>query len=169
MKRLYPRIMALTGGVFAVVWVAAVVFVHVSGSRKSEREWLARAKTLNQVAIEALYASLLHGGGKEGSRQVLERLKDTGAFTRVRVVRGDAVIRQFGMEPTELPQDDIDRRALAGEEVGEVHLEDGYRVVRYVTPLQMQAECQACHQTELGSSAGAISAEILLREFEVAL
>jgi len=92
-----------------------------------------------------------------------------GVFTKVRVVKGDPVVHQFGAEPDELPHDELDRRALAGEEVGEIRREEGYRVVRYVTPLRVQAECQRCHQAQVGTIAGVISAEISLREYESAL
>lgn len=169
MKGLYPKIMLLIGGVFAVIMIAIVAFVYVSGSQQIEREWLARAETLNRMAFEALYASLTHGGGREGNLQVIARLQEMGAFTKVRVVKGDPVVRQFGAELDELPLDELDRRALAGEEVGEVRQEEGYGVVRYVTPLRVQAECQRCHQAELGAINGVISTEISLREYESAL
>lgn len=169
MKGLYPKIMLLVGSLFAVIMIAIVAFVYVSGSQQIEQEWLARAETLNRMAFEMLYTSLAHGGGQEGSRQVTARLQEMGAFTNVRVVKGDPVVRQFGAEPEELPQDELDRRALAGEEVGEIRREEGYRVVRYVTPLRVQAECQRCHPTQVGTINGAISAEISLREYETAL
>jgi two-component system phosphate regulon sensor histidine kinase PhoR len=168
-KGLYPKILLLIGVVFAIIIVAIVAFVYVSESRQIEREWLTRAKTLNRMAFEALYASLSHGGGREGNRQVIERLQEMGAFTTVRVVKGDPVIRQFGAELDELPLDGLDRRALAGEEVGEIHREDGHGVVRYVTPLRVQAECQRCHQAQVGEINGVISTEISLQEYEIAL
>ena len=112
MKGLYPKIMLLVGGVFVVIMVAIVAFAYVSGSRQIEQEWLARAETLNRMAFEALYASLAHGGGQEGNRQVTAGLQEIGALTKVRVVKGDPVIRQFGAEVDELPLDDLERRAL---------------------------------------------------------
>ena len=169
MKRLYPKIMALVGGVFAVIIMAIVIFVHVSGRRQVEREWLARAETLNRVAFEALYASLAHRGGREDNRRVLARLQETGAFTRVRVVKSDAAAQQFGVAPDQLPEDALDLRALAGEEVGAVYSEEGYRVVRFVTPLRIEPECQSCHMAQRGEVAGIISSEISLREYEDAL
>ena len=168
-KGLYPKIMFLVGSVFAVITIAIVVFAYVSGTRQTEQEWLARAETLNGVAFEALYASMDHGGGTEGSRRVLARLRDLGVFTHVRVVEGDAVVRQFGADPDELAQDELDRRALDGEGVGQVHREEGYGVVRYVTPLRVEGECQACHEAQIGTVIGAISSEISLRESELAL
>jgi PAS domain S-box-containing protein len=161
--------MLLVGSVFAVITVAIVAFAYVSGTRQIEQEWLARAETLNGVAFEAIYASMDHGGGSEGSERVLARLRDLGVFTDVRVVKGNAVVRQFGAEPDELPQDELDRRALSGASVGQLHRKEGYGVVRYVTPLRVKGECQACHEAQIGTVIGAISSEISLRESELAL
>jgi PAS domain S-box-containing protein len=41
--------------------------------------------------------------------------------------------------------------------------------VRYVTPLRVQAECQRCHQAQIGEINGVISSEISLREYEAVL
>ncbi len=168
-KGLYPKIMLLVGSVFAVITIAIVAFAYASGTQQTEQEWLARAGTLNGVAFEAIYASMDHGGGSEDTRRVLARLRDLGVFTDVRVVRGDAVVRQFGADPDDLPQDELERRALDGEGVGQVDREQGYGVVRYVTPLRVEGECRACHEAQLGTVLGAISSEISLRESELAL
>jgi PAS domain S-box-containing protein len=159
----------LVGGVFAVITVGIAAFVNTSANRQMEREWLARAETLNRMAFEALYASLAHGGGQEGNRQVIARLEEMGAFTNVRVVKGDPVIQQFGRELDEMPQDEWEQRALQGEEIGVILKQDGYRVVHYVTPLRIEEGCQRCHQAEVGAINGVISTEISLREYEIAL
>jgi len=169
MKKLYPKIMILVGGVFAIAMVGMLAFVYASESRQIEQEGLQRAEALNQMAFEALYASMRQGGGREGNRRVIERLQQVGAFTELRVVKGDPVIQQFGAEPEELPRDELERRALAGEEVKEIRWENGYRVVRYVTPLRVRPECQRCHQAAVGAINGAISTEISLRGYESAL
>jgi PAS domain S-box-containing protein len=169
MKGLYPKLVVLVGGVFAVLMISTVVFVQVSGSRQIEREWLARAETLNRMAFEALYASLEHGGGQMGNRQVIARLQEMGTFTNVHVVKGDPVIQQYGIDPDQPPLDELEQRALEGEEVGIVRREGGERVVRYVTPLRMEAECQRCHQGPVGAINGVISTEISLQEYEQAL
>ena len=98
MKGLYPKILLLVGGVFTVIMIAVVAFVYISGNQQMEREWLVRAETLNRMAFEALYASLAHGGGREGNRQVIARLEEMGVFTDVSVGQGDPIIRQFGAE-----------------------------------------------------------------------
>jgi len=158
--------MLLVGGVFLATTVAILAFVYVSGGQQIEQEGLDRAESLNRLAFEALYASMRQGGGREGNRAIIERLQQMGAFTRLRVVKAEPVVRQFGAEPGDAPQDELERRALTGEEVRQVRWENGYRVVRYVTPLRVRTECQRCHQAEIGAINGVISTEISLQAYE---
>lgn len=163
---LYSKIMLLVGGVFLVTTIAILAFIYISGSQQIEQEGLDRAESLNRMAFEALYASMRQGGGRQGNRGVIERLQQLGAFTQVRVVKGEPVVQQFGAEPDEVPQDELERRALTGAAVQETRWVDGYRVVRYVTPLPVHAECQRCHQAEIGAINGVISTEISLQAYE---
>lgn len=169
MKGLYPKIMVVVGSVFAIIMVIILAFVYISESRQIEREGLIRAEDLSHTAFEALYTSMRRGGGREGNREVISRLQKLGTFTELRVVKGLPVIQQFGAELDELPRDALERRALAGEEVRHIRRENGYRVVRYVMPLRVRAECQRCHHVPIGAINGAISAEISLRTYEQSL
>jgi len=165
MRGLHPKTLLYMGSFFTVIMIAIVVFVYISGNRQIEQEWLARSQILNRMASEALYASLSHGGGQEGNRQILTRLEEIGAFTDVRVVNGDHVIRSLLDASATSSPDELERRALAGEEVGLVYREQGQRVVRYVTPIRIESECQRCHQTDVGTISGVISTKISLGEY----
>jgi len=165
---LYPKMLLYLGSLFAVIMAATILFVYISGNRQIEQEWLARSRTLNRMAFEALYASLSHGGGQEGNRQVIARLEEIGVSTEVRVVRGDPLIQPSGQVDADA-LDDLERRALSGEEVGVVQRERGQSVVRYVTPIRMEAECQRCHQAEVGTVSGVISTQVALGEYESAV
>lgn len=169
MKSLYQKFMLIVGGGYLAIVLAVLIFVYTTESREIEKEGLAQAQALNQVAFEALYASMRQGGGRKGNREVIARLQELGEFTSLRVVKGQPVIQQFGAEPDELPQDELDRRALSGKQVQEVRREDGYRIVRHVTPLFVRSECQRCHQVPVGAVNGVISAEISLQEVEAGL
>lgn len=169
MSRLYVRTLLLIGGLFLIITVTMTAFVYISGSRQIEREGLSQADTLNRLAFEALYASMRQGGGREGNQEVIARLQQLGAFRDLRVIKGAPVVRQFGALPDELPRDEAERRALAGEVVREVRWENGHRVIRYVTPLRVRPECQRCHHAEVGDINGAIATEISLAAYDRAL
>jgi len=168
MRGLYPKIMLLVGGVFAVAlfFIGAIVYVSES---QIEREGIVRAETLNRMAFEALYAAMRQGGGRDGNLNVIARMRGLGAFTRLRVVKGAPVVAQFGAQADELPEDAFEQRGLAGEVIQHIRWQDGYRIIRYVTPLRVQPECQRCHLAEIGAVNGIISTEISLQAYESAL
>ena len=169
MQRLYLRTLLLIGGLFLIITATMAIFVYISGSRQIEREGLNRADTLNRLAFEALYASMREGGGRQGNLEVIARLQQLGAFRELRVIKGPPVVRQFGALPDELPRDEAEQRALQGEIVREIRWEGDYRVIRYVTPLYVQPECQQCHQAAVGEINGAIATEISLEQYDRAL
>lgn len=170
--KLYTKTALLIGGVFLAFALAAITLLNLSENRHIEREGLAQAETLNRIAFEALYASMRLGGDRQANRAVVERLRQVEGIYEIRLFHGPAVAplppQDWG-EPTTPriggtggPQDDLDRRALGGETVQELQRLDGVRLVRYVTPLFVQAECQDCHQAEIGQVLGAISVQISL-------
>ncbi|MFQ5696481.1 MAG: hypothetical protein ACE5HB_10870, partial [Terriglobia bacterium] len=105
---------------FLAFTLAAITLLYLSENRHIEAEGLSQAETLNRAAFEALYASMRHGGDRQSNRAVVERLRQIAGLHELRLIHGPPVDRQFGIEPDEQPQDDLDRRALAGETVHEV-------------------------------------------------
>ncbi len=167
--RLYPKVALLLGGFLTLALVSLVLFVYTTNSRQIEEQGLSKAATLNRLAFEALYTSMSQGGGREGNREVIARLRQVEGIADLRVVKGEPVRRQFGAEPDELPRDDLERRALVGEEVRVVQAANGSRLVRYATPLIVQPMCQRCHQAAVGEVNGVIVTTISLAEHDLAL
>lgn len=167
---LYPKLLLLVGSIFLLGGVVIIPLLYVAESTRIEQEGFDRAEMLAHTAFEALYASMSQGGGREGNRAIIERLRGLEGISEVRIVHGTPVARQFGNpDPDELPQDDLDRRALAGEEVFVVESIEGGRVVRHVTPLVVQPECQRYHQAEVGEVNGALSVRVSLEAYDAAL
>ncbi len=169
MRGLFGKLILIIGGIFLILMVATISLVYTLESREIEQDGLARAETLNRMAFEALYASMREGGGRQGNLEVISRLERVGAFRELRVIKGEPVIRQFGASPYDLPRDDLERRALQGEVIRRVTVEDGYRVVRYLSPVRVQPECQRCHIANVGDVNGVIVTEISLQDYEAAL
>ena len=72
-RSLYLKIMLIVGNIFAVIMILILVLVYVTESRGIEQNGLTRAQSLNQMAFEALYASMRQGGGAAGNQQVISQ------------------------------------------------------------------------------------------------
>ena len=168
-KTLYSKLIVVVGGIFLVTILAILVAVYVTANRQITQVGLAQAEALNQVAFEALYASMRQGGGREGNREVIKRLRENEAYSALHVVKGEPVVRQYGATPDEQPRDELDIQALAGTPALEIVQKDGRRVVRYASPVFVQPECQQCHDAEVGEINGVIATEISLEKLDAAL
>jgi methyl-accepting chemotaxis protein len=79
-----------------------------------------------------------------------------------RVVRGEPVKQQFGPgNPDEQPVDELDRRALAGEDISLIETRDGKRVWTVLTPFRAtentrNVNCLQCHHVPAGAINGAV-------------
>jgi methyl-accepting chemotaxis protein len=70
-----------------------------------------------------------------------------------------------------MPKDDLDSKALAGEEVTALSEKDGQRVVTVVMPIKATAnyhgtDCLSCHQVQEGTVVGAIRTTYSLAELD---
>jgi len=168
-KSLYSKLIVVVGGIFVVTILAILGAVYITANRQIEQVGLAQAEALNHVAFEALYASMRQGGGRDGNQQVIERLRGNDAYATLRVVKGEPVVRQYGATPDEMPQNDLETQALTGMPALEIAQKDGHRVVRYASPVFVEAACQQCHEAEIGAVNGVISTEISLESLDAAL
>lgn len=121
------------------------------------------AERLGRLIFENLYTSMMLGGGKEETMAIIERIRGVEGIEEVRIIRGQAVSRQFGIDVGRVPLDELDRAALMGSTVSAVEKEGGW-VARLVMPLYVKDECTGCHDAGPGEVSGAISVSLSLED-----
>jgi len=168
-SRLFLKIIIWIGGVFVVVMVALLLFTVTYTRQHQEQQATAQAKTINHVAFEAFFTSMSRGGGKQGTQDVIARLEKVPGVESLHVAQGKVVSDQYGADPDGAPKDDLERQALGGETVQTIVQHEGYRTARYVTPIFVEKQCQACHKADVGAVNGVISTEISLQAADQAL
>lgn len=121
-----------------------------------------QVRNINTAYFDSLNMLML--AGVMDQREVLrQKLLQMPNIDDVRVLRGDAVIRQFGPGlDTEHVLDKLDRKALTGHEVLQVQRDkNGARHLTLVMPYKASHEtrgvdCLQCHQVPVGTVNGAI-------------
>ena len=132
------------------------------------------AASVHQVTLAGLTAMLV--SGQAADRAVfLDQIRQSNNIRALRVVRGDAVTREYGPgTPDEAPGDAMEREALrSGTPVHEVRSVDGRQVMKAVLPALASSNylgknCLACHQVPEGAVLGAVSLEISLAKVDAA-
>lgn len=155
------------GGIL-LLGICALIYFDVRSNAKLLKEiGTGEAERLSIAVFDQLYTSMRLGGGRAENRSIIERFKKIDGVEDIRIVHGQSLDRQYGIEEDELPGDDLDRAALEGLPSSEVKkVREGYSAVRFVKPLLVNEDCIRCHVAPLNEANGAISVTLSLRKYE---
>lgn len=153
----------LIAGMFAIMLYdqySETKLLRDIGSREAER--------LARVVFDQLYTSMRLGGGRNEDRAIIERIRKIEGADEIRIIHGESLNIQYGVEEDELPRDafekaalDPDARHLSTFEEG-----NGFTVARLVLPIAARRECLSCHRADIGVIIGAISIRLPLDKYE---
>ncbi|MCR4287081.1 MAG: ATP-binding protein [Deltaproteobacteria bacterium] len=153
----------LIAGMFAIMLYdqySETKLLRDIGSREAER--------LANVVFDQLYTSMRLGGGRNEDRAIIERIRKIEGADEIRIIHGEALDRQYGVEEDELPRDAFEKASLAGDArpVSSFEEAGGFTVARLVLPIAARQECLSCHKAADGVIMGAISIRLPLNKYE---
>jgi methyl-accepting chemotaxis protein len=152
----------ITVGLIFIMVVGSVT-IYSGARQKDQTLSLAeqQVKDMSTLYFDSLNTMMLTGTMSE--RNILrEKMLRRPNVIEARVVRGSPVKGQFGQGfPEEQPVDDMDQKALSGEEIVTVTKNDKGRVITVLTPFHATPDtrgvnCLQCHQVPSGAVNGAI-------------
>src|SRR5512135_3512382 len=156
-----------------MVWVLQRFEVQIEHAAQS------RAEETADGLINGMNMLMLTGqiSSPENRRLLLSKMSQSRGVVELRIVRGRAVVEQFGPGlPEEAPVDDLDRAVLSSGRVmfRKVSGADGRPALRVVVPFIAKenfrgTNCLLCHITQAGSVNGAASVTIDLSEEQAQL
>lgn len=148
-----------------IIFLMVIVFVTYFAVSEEEDRLMEAAenqvKEITTLYFDSLNTMMLTGTMEQRSilrNKMLARKEVTDA----RVIRGQPVRGQFGPGfPEEEPLDDLDRRALLGEDISLIEKQAGQRQLTVLTPFKATdstrgVNCLECHNVQSGSINGAI-------------
>ncbi|MBL1294172.1 MAG: HAMP domain-containing protein [Thiotrichales bacterium] len=171
---------AKLGLMVALVFMVIVIAI-TSFFAKNEKERMLsmaenHAKEITHFYFDSLNTMMLTGTMDQ--RDILRKkiIKRPGVID-ARVLRAESVSQQYGpglSDGSELPRDDLDRRALAGEEILQIESTDSGRELVVLTPFRATSnnngvDCLACHNVAPGTVNGAVRVEFSLAELDKAV
>lgn len=162
----------LTVALVFIVVVGSVTFY--SGVREKENI-LALATTQTKDMTNSYFDALntLMLTGTMNQRDILRKkaLRRHGVLD-ARVIRGEPVSKQFGPGfADEKPMDELDFRALRGEEIVQVERRPAGRALTVITPFKAtentgDVNCLACHNVPTGTVNGAVRVSYSLADLD---
>lgn len=120
---------------------------HAKGKRREiENIMQEYARNASELAFGTLYTVMSKGWKRKDIGEIVEKLNDNDLGMKIRVFRGDPVIRQFGdiEEERAIREEDPDilKALREGKDILMVQEEN---TVRYIYPILVKTECLDCH------------------------
>ncbi len=165
----------LSVGIILLLIVAVLIsHSYVSDRDNNLQQAISQVNGMNAFYFDSLNTLMIADVMEE--REILrEKMLEMPGVIDVRVNRAEAITRKFGDGfPGELPEDELDHRALAGEDVVELAEQDGQRILTIVTPYRLTedtrgTDCLECHRKiESGTVGGAIRISYSLQDADAA-
>lgn len=153
-----------------------VFVVTLSYSSSSEEELvlhLVEQQTMDAADTYFDGINVLMLSGAMANRELIKsKMEEREGVIEARIIRGEGINKIYGAGlEHEKPQDELDRRAMSGEEILEIRQVDGERVLTVINPILAKAEyrgtnCLICHQVPEGSVLGAVRVSYSLGELD---
>ena len=133
------------------------------------------AVSVHQMTLAGLTGMMITG--TVGDRAIfLEQIRQSNSIRSLRVVRGAAVMRQYGTGTVLEPPADAQERLVlgTGQPLYELRQDERGNILRAVLPVVAQInylgkDCLGCHDVRDGATLGAISMEISLQKMDAAM
>ena len=173
------KLLILIQGVLVILFFVLVEMTTDRFELQIERSAEVRAQDTADGLINGMNMLMLTGkiSNPENRKLLLSKMSQLRGVSELRIIRGDAVVKQFGPGlPTEAATDDMDREVLdTGKTLfRKMTGKDGHPELRVMVPFIAQrnfrgTDCLSCHKTKVGGVNGAASVVIDLAEEEAQL
>lgn len=147
--------------VFVVILLSSLSTIYRSETELAQQ--VARSSTLNTADSYFDSINMLMLSGAMANRQTLQhKLEANADILEARIIRGKGVADMYGPGlPDAVVQDELDRRAMAGEQIIEEISDDRGHRLTVITPMKALSDykgtnCLTCHPVTEGSILGAV-------------
>lgn len=156
-KNLSTRIIIFTGLFIFLSSTIIGYYFFVSEKELLLDSLSKRMDLIHKIVKTTLYYHLMPFGDFNKFKSYYSEINQLEDIYKVRLIRGNAVARQFGWREDSKPMSDDERRALNGEEVTLIKKINGKTIMEKIEPLRAQKICINCHNVIEGEIQGAIS------------
>ena len=165
------KINLVVGVIFLLVILTVTFFVFTQDKNRALEQAQERTSDMSTLYFDSLNTMMLTGTMDQ--RKILQdkMLRRPGVL-EARVIRGEPVKKQFGPGfDYEQPVDDLDLRALAGEEIVDIQETPEGRVLTVLMPFKATTNtrgvnCLQCHEVPNGAVNGAVRVSYSMAEMD---
>ncbi len=164
------QFMLVLSATVMVIAVAMVMLLSTFIERRAVGDLAhEEARQTSELIFQSLYSAMRKGWDKDEIRDIIDRLNSTRPDATIAVWRGAPVIAQYGEiagEPAGRANDELLQGVLATGKEALVARRD---LLRYLYPVLVKEECQACHDAPLGAVNGVVDVTFPVTNLKVSL
>ncbi len=168
------KINIVVGAIFLIVILSVTFFVFTQDKKNVLEQAKERTRDMSTLYFDSLNTMMLTG--TMGQRKILQdkMLRRPGVL-EARVIRGEPVKQQYGPGfDYEQPVDELDMRALSGEDIVDIKETPEGRVLTVLTPFRATTNtrgvnCLQCHDVTSGAVNGAVRVSYSMAEMDSAV
>lgn len=155
------KILGFTAMLFLVLLTASLLHAYVSEKGMAEEFTAERAGAVADAYFDGLNKLML-AGAMDTRHDLRAQVGAQANVLEARVIRGEAVAAQYGAgDASEMARDELDRGALAGNEIVRFESTESGRRLTMIRPYKASentrgANCMGCHAVQPGAVLGAI-------------
>ena len=161
--------------VFAIILATSVIHMVHTERALIENIIQQQNKDTADTYFDALNTMMLTGTMSQ--RQLLStKIMEHPGVTEARMIRGSAISAIYGEGlPEEQIKDELDERALAGEQISQIRTIDGERILTVINPIPVTEDfrgtnCMTCHaNAKVNDIVGAVRISYSLAELDAAV
>ncbi len=165
------KINVVVGVIFLIVILSVTFFVFSQGKKNVLVQAKERTQDLSTLYFDSLNTMMLTGTMDQ--RKILrDKMLRRPGILEARVIRGEPVKQQYGPGfDSEQPVDELDLRALSGEEIIDIKETPEGRVLTVLTPFKATTNtrgvnCLQCHDVPNGAVNGVVRVSYSLAEMD---
>lgn len=164
------QFMLMLSATVMVIAVAMVMLLSTFIERRAVGDLAhEEARQTSELIFQSLYSAMRKGWDKDEIRDIIDRLNSTRPDAVIAVWRGEPVIAQYGEisgEPPGRAEDELLQGVLTSGKEALVARRD---LLRYLYPVLVKEECQACHDAPLGAVNGVVDITFPVTNLKVSL
>ncbi|MGC2856486.1 putative bifunctional diguanylate cyclase/phosphodiesterase [Novispirillum sp. DQ9] len=164
------QFMLVLSGAVMVIAVAMVMMLSTFIERRAVGDLAhEEARQTSELIFQSLYSAMRKGWDKDEIADIIARLNSTRPDATIAVWRGTPVIDQYGEidgESARRADDELLRGVLTTGQEALVARRD---MLRYLYPVLVKEECQACHDAPVGAVNGVVDVTFPVTNLKVSL
>jgi diguanylate cyclase (GGDEF)-like protein/PAS domain S-box-containing protein len=173
--KIWQRLVIAIWLMIALAWTGMVAWASRVQRDTAIEQAKDFAQSVHQMTLAGLTGMMITGTGAQRA-VFLDQIRQSDNVKRLRVVRGDAVMRQFGAGlAQEAASDPLEHQVLSGgRPVVEIQHDGTREILKAVLPAVAQRNylgknCLGCHDVSEGTVLGAVGIEIYLDKMNAAV